>query len=309
MNQILSIDNNTGKSKNKVKKNKNNGPIEITKIIKFFSISMIIFGVFFIGTGSYSMYKESQNSKVPTKPTISVETLTENSIKLKVTHDKEINKLTYKWNDEDETQILGNGRKSIEEQIQIPTGTNTLNIYAIDVNGQEVTYKKSYTLEGDITINEFEINGNNIKITATGVNELSYMTYRWDEEEETKVNINHTSLEQEIEVPKGLHKLTVVVVDNKNTTQTKSKDINGVTKPNLEVTTDGSENFIIKASSEEGLEKVEFIIDETEKNMLNLDGKTELDYSSPLHNGENKLEVTVYDKNGVKSTFKAKLTK
>lgn len=309
MNQILSIDNNTGKSKNKVKKNKNNGPIEITKIIKFFSISMIIFGVFFIGTGSYSMYKESQNSKVPTKPTISVETLTENSIKLKVTHDKEINKLTYKWNDEDETQILGNGRKSIEEQIQIPTGTNTLNIYAIDVNGQEVTYKKSYTLEGDITINEFEINGNNIKITATGVNELSYMTYRWDEEEETKVNINHTSLEQEIEVPKGLHKLTVVVVDNKNTTQTKSKDINGVTKPNLEVTTDGSENFIIKASSEEGLEKVEFIIDETEKNMLNLDGKTELDYSSPLHNGENKLEVTVYDKNGVTSTFKAKLTK
>lgn len=310
MNQILSVDNNSSRpKKEKIKKTKNRGPIEITSIVKFFSIALIIFGVFFIGTGSYSMYKESQNSKVPTKPTISVETLTESSMKLKVTQDKAIEKLTYRWNDEDETQISGNGRKTIEEQIQIPTGTNTLSVYAVDINGQEVTYTKEYTLQGDITIEEFEVTGSNIKITATGVNELSYMTYRWDEEEETRIDINNTTIEQEIEAPKGLHKLTVVVVDKNNNTETKSKDINGVTKPNLEVTTDGSANFIINASSEQGLKRVEFIINETEKFKLDLDGRTELNYSYPLHDGENKLEVTVYDQNDVTATFKAKLTK
>ena len=42
---------------------------------------------------------------------------------------------------------------------------------------------------------------------------------------------------------------------------------------------------------------------------LNLDGRTELDYSYPLHDGENKIEVTVYNQNDVSSNFKAKLTK
>ena len=191
-----------------------------------------------------------------------------------------------------------------EETLKIPAGENTINIYAVDINGQESKLSKTYTIEGDISI-EFEPEGNNIKITAEGKEELSYMTYRWDDEEETKIEINAMQTEQTVEIPKGLHTLTVIFVDINNNTQTKKQEVKGVTKPKLEVTTDGSDNFLIKASDEEGIKRVEFIINETDKNMLNLDKvlpleeRKEFEYAYPLHDGENKLEVRVYNESDV----------
>lgn len=305
MNQILSIDNTPKKEK---RKNRNSsGPIEINNILKFFSISILVFGIFMIGTGSYSMYQDSKASSL-TKPPIFVEETSETELTLRIQHDKALSKITYNWNNEEEKTIESNGKKNIEQKIEIPTGTNILNIYASDVNGQETRYQREYTLQGEVSI-DFEVVGNNIKIKAEGKNEISYLTYRWDEEEETKIDINNITTEQIIEIPKGLHKLTVIVVDINNNTETKEQEINGVTKPKLEVTTDGSANFIIKASDEQGLKKVEFIINGTEKYRLNLDGRKELEYAYPLHDGENKLEVTVYNQSDVTEKFKAKVTK
>lgn len=314
LNQILSIDN-SKKETSKKKKTKNNRPVEIHSVLKFFAISILIFGIFMIGSGSYSMYKEATKEIGHTKPVIYVEQTTEEEILLKVTHDKTLSKMTYSWNDENATEVPSNGRKEIETRIQIPTGTNTLTVYASDVNGQEIEYKKVYTLEGSININ-IEPEGNKLKITANGEKKLLYMTYRWDEEEETKVEINSNQTEQIIEIPKGLHTLTVIVVDENNKTETKEQEVNGVTKPKLVVTTDGSSNFIIKASDEQGIKRVEFIINETEKYMLDLTRAYEsveerkvFEYSYPLHDGENKLEVTVYNENDITETFKALVRK
>lgn len=314
MNQILSIDN-SQKEKVKKSRNKNRGPIEIHSIVKFFSIAILIFGIFMIGSGSYSMYKEASQEDANTKPVIYVEQPSETEVSLKVTHDKALSKITYSWNDEETTEVPCNGKKEVETQIEIPTGTNTLLVKASDVNGQEIEYKKVYTVEGDIEIN-IEPEGNNLKITANGKNQLLYMTYRWDDEEETKIDINDNQTEQSIEIPKGLHTLTVIVVDENNTTETKEQEVNGVTKPKLEVTTDGSSNFIIKASDDQGLTRVEFIINETEKYMLDLtrayesvEDRKEFEYAYPLHDGENKLEVTVYNENDVSETFKALVNK
>lgn len=313
MNQILSVDN-TKKEKVKNNNMRTRGPIEIQTILKFFAISILIFGVFMIGSGSYSMYKESSKEATNTKPVISAEQTSETEILLKVTHDKALSELTYSWNDEEPTQVSCNGKKGIETKIQIPAGINTLTVYATDVNGQKSEYKKGYSVEEDININ-IEAKGNNIVITANGKNQLSYMTYRWDEEEETKVDINSNQIEETIEIPKGLHTLTVIVVDENNTTQTKEQDVQGVTKPKLDVTTDGT-NFLIKASDEQGITKVEFVINETEKYRLDLtkeyesaEDRKEFEYSYPLHDGENKLEVTVYNESDVTETFKAKFNK
>ena len=54
---------------------------------------------------------------------------------------------------------------------------------------------------------------------------------------------------------------------------------------------------------------MEFIINENEKYMLNLDGRTELDYAYPLHDGENKLEVRVYNVNDISEVSKVLLNK
>lgn len=311
LNQILSVENPKKEKKQKVR---NHGTIEINKILKFFSIAIFIFGIFIIGSGSYSMYQEAAATKVATKPTIYVEETSETEIILQISHDKAIEKVIYQWNEEEPTQIEGKGKKKVEQKIEIPTGENTLNVYAIDVNGQEITYQKKYTLLGDININ-LEANGNNIKIIVEGKEELSYMTYRWDEEDEQTIEINNIQTEQTIEIPKGLHTLTVIVVDRNHKTQTKKQEIKGVTKPKLEVSTDGADNFIIKASDEEGIKRVEFIINETERNSLDLDKvlpleqRKEFEYAYPLHDGENRLEIRVYNESDVSEVSKVLVRK
>ena len=311
MNQILSVESPKKEKKNKIR---NNGPIELDKILKFFCVAILVFGVFMIGSGSYSMYQNSKITNLSTKPTIKINETSATEITIQVTHNKELSKLTYNWNDEENIEIECAGKKKVEETVQIPAGDNTINIYAIDINGQESNLTKTYTIEGDISI-ELKPEGNSIKITAEGKEQLSYMTYRWDDEEETKIDINAMQTEQTVEIPKGLHTLKVIFVDINNNTQTKKLEVKGVTKPKLEVTTDGAENFIIKASDEEGIKRVEFIINETEKYLLNLDEvlsleeRKEFEYAYPLHEGENKLEVRVYNESDISEVAKVKLTK
>lgn len=312
MNQILSVDN-TKNQKMKKNKIRNSAPLEINIILKFFSIVLLIFGIFLIGTGSYSMYKESAQKITNTKPVIYVEQTTETDVLLRVTHDKAIDKVYYYWNEEEPTQVQVNGRKQVETPIQLPTGTNTLNVYASDANGQEIEYKKVYTVKGDINI-DITAEGNNIKVAVDGKEQLLYMTYRWDEEEETKVDINDISKEQIIEIPKGLHTLTVIVVDENNKTETKKQEVNGVTKPKLNVTTDGSSNFIITASDDQGIKKVEFIVNGTKyildlARVYDLEDRKEFEYAYGLVEGRNDIEVTVYNENDVSETFKGFVNK
>lgn len=308
LNQILSTEN-YNKEKEKKTKMKNNTPIGIHTILKFFSIAILIFGICLIGTGSYSMYKESTKKVAKTKPVIYVEQASDTEILLKVTHDKELATITYDWNEEGAMQIPTNGKKEIETTIEIPTGTNRLKVHASDRNGEEIEYEKVYTVESDININ-IEPEGNNLKVTANGINELQYMTYRWDDEEEIKVDIEGNQIEETIEIPKGLHKLTVIVVDRNNKTETKEQEVNGVTKPKLEVTVDdNSENLIIKASDEQGIKKIEFVINEQNyrldlESQLAPEERKEFEYSYPLQDGENKIEVTVYNDSDVTEVVK-----
>ncbi len=315
LNQILSVNNNNVNKKVKGNKTRNSGPVEINSILKFFSIAILIFGVFMICSVSYSMYKETTQEAEKVKPVIYVEQTEDAELLLKITHSKPLAKIQYNWNGEEETEVQTNGQKEVETRIEIPTGTNTFTVHASDENGQQIEYKKVYTVEGDINI-EFEPEGNNLKIMADGKNELLYMTYRWDEEEETKVDINSNETEQVIEIPKGLHTLTVIVVDENNKTETKEQEVNGVTKPKVEITTDGANNFIIKASDEQGIKKVEFIINGTEKYMLDLtrayesiEDRKQFEYAYPLHDGRNDIEVIVYNESDAKENFKAFVNK
>ena len=314
LNQILSVDNS---KKEKVKRNnmRTRGPIEIHSILKFFAISILIFGVFMIGSGSYPMYKESSKAASNKKPVIDVQQTSETELLLKVTHDKALSELIYSWNDEEPTQVSCNGKKEIETKIEIPAGRNNLRVYATDANGQNSEYTKEYSVEEDINV-RVEKEKNNIRITANGKNQLQYMTHRWDEGEETRVEINSDHIEEVIEAPKGLHILTVIVVDINNTTQTVEQEVEGVTKPKLEVTTDGSNNFVIKTSDEYGITRIEFIKNETEKNYLDLtrafesvEDRKEYQYSYPLSDGENKLEITVYNEKGASETARVFVNK
>ena len=314
MNQILSVDNsNIKKGKTNKYKQRNKGPIEIHTILKFFVISILIFGICIIGSGSYSMYKEATKEENNTKPVIYVENIAETEILLKVTHDKPLAKVSYDWNDETEISLPCNNNQEVETTIELPTGVNTLKVKATDINGQQIEYTQVYLIEEPININ-IEPDGNNLKITANGKNILQYMTYRWDEEEETKIEINVNESEQIVEIPKGLHVLTVIVVDENNKTETKEQEVNGVTKPKVEVVETDDGKFTIKASDEQGIKKIEFKINE-KKYTLNLDQVLELEerkefeYTYELNDGENKIEVIAYNESDVEQSLTTEITK
>ena len=297
MNQILATSEATAKKKR-------SGPADIKTVVKVFAIVMIIFGVFMIGTGSYAIYKdnESKNSEV-TKPTITETQKDEKTVLVSVAHDKAIDRIEYKWNDGEVQTITGNGRRNIEIEVEIPGGTNTLTERAIDVNGQEISTDIDYTAEDIINLT---VSGNKLKITAENETEISYMTYRWDEEEEQKIDINSTTVDQEIDIPMGEHNLTVILVDINNETITKEQKVKGVTKPVIEIGADeAKENYLVTITDETGLDKVEVTLRGETKTVTVEDNATEVKYRFPLiENDENMLEITAYNVDGIASDTK-----
>ena len=301
MNQILATSNTNTKKKG--------GPADIKTIVRVFAIVMIIFGMCMIGTGSYAIYKDSESKTEITKPVITESLKDDTTVLLTVTHDKAIDKIEYRWNDGEVQTITGNGRKYIEQEIEIPGGTNTLNVTAIDVDGQEIYTDKEYTTEEVINLS---VSGSKLKIQAENETEISYMTYRWDEEEEQRIDINSTTVDQEIDIPMGEHDLTVILVDVNNETITKEQKVKGVTKPTITVELDETkENYIITITDDTGLEKVDFLIRGEEKTVTVEDGKTELKNKLGLKEGnDNVLEITAYNVDGIASdTKKVKASK
>lgn len=299
MNQILATSNAT---KAKTKKNKGTGPADIKTVVRVFTIIMLIFGIFMIGTGSYAIYKDNEaKNEATTKPVIT-ETLNEDStaIKLSVTHDKAIDRIEYSWNNGEVQTITGNGRRNIEIDIEIPGGTNILNVKAIDVQGQEISTDKEYTTEDIINLS---VSGSKLKITAENETEIAYMTYRWDEDEEQRIDINATTVDQEIDIPMGEHNLTVILVDVNNETITKEQKVKGVTKPTIDIgIDDAQEYYLITISDETGLERVEFTIRGEQKTVTVENGETELKYKLKLNDrDENRLEITAYNVDGIAS--------
>ena len=299
MNQILATSNAT---KAKPKKNRGAGPADIKTVVRVFAIIMLIFGIFMIGTGSYAIYKDNEaKNEATTKPVIT-ETLNEDStaIKLSVTHDKAIDRIEYSWNNGEVQTITGNGRRNIEIDIEIPGGTNILNVKAIDVQGQEISTDKEYTTEDIINLS---VSGSKLKITAENETEIAYMTYRWDEDEEQRIDINATTVDQEIDIPMGEHNLTVILVDVNNETITKEQKVKGVTKPTIDIgVDDAQEYYLITISDETGLERVEFTIRGEQKTVTVENGETELKYKLKLNDGdENRLEITAYNVDGIAS--------
>ena len=307
MNQILATSTPTAK---KTKTKRSSGPADIRKVVKVFAITMMIFGVFMIGTGSYAIYKDNENKNAEiTKPVIT-ESLNEDStaVILTVTHDKAIDRIEYSWNDGEVQTITGNGRKYIEQEIEIPGGTNNLNVKAVDVQGQEISTDKEYTAEEIINL---AISGSKLKITAENETQIAYMTYRWDEEEEQRIDINATTVDQEIDIPMGEHNLTVILVDINNETITKEQKVKGVTKPNIEIRLDeAKENYLITITDDTGIQKIDVII-RGEERTIESNGEKELKYKIGLNEGnENRLEITAYNADGIASdTMKVRAAK
>ena len=114
----------------------------------------------------------------------------------------------------------------------------------------------------------------------------------------------------------GQHTLTVSIVDVNNTMETKKQEVKGVTRPTVEVTTDGSSNFIIKASDESGIQRIEFVLNDgtpgvvyCDKAIPDVEQRKQIEIPYPIQDGENRLEITVFNEDGVSTTKKVMVNK
>jgi len=314
MNQILSVED-INKSNEKKRNKKANGSTaaDIKKVVRFFSLCILIFGMTFIGQGSYAIYKNmnsNENIVSGSKgqlPTIDIRK-DGNDVIISASHTKEISKLLYNWNNTQDIEIEGNGTNYIEERIELPVGNNILNIRVTDIEGNENSYQKEYITDAtkpQISIQPID-GTNKIRIISKDNIALSYITYRWNEEEETKIEAKETSkaqIEIEIDIPRGYNKLIVVSVNTNNISETKEQEINATTKPKVSITQDG-QYLVIKGTDDEAMKKIEYTLN-GKQYLIDYSSvrSTVIEYRQEMTPGENRISLKAYNFYDVEESF------
>lgn len=298
MNQILSVEN----KKNKKPKS------SIHSILIVFAIILIIFGIGLTSTGAYSYYRGLSNGldksivlEGSTKPVITTERENASTINIVVTHDKGIVSVTYKINEEQPVEIDGENKMEVKQELELPIGNSKVTIIAKDINGISSSYEGNYEVEDKPSITLEQVDGK-IKATIESKNNIDYVIYYWDEDEANakKGTINKTKTEPLIEVLEGTHTLNIIAVDVNGNQTKKSQKIIGDNKPNIDIKTNGKV-FRIIATDDEGVSKIEYTLNSGE---MQTEEINEVEYTKDLQleNGNNKLTVTVYNKNGLSAT-------
>lgn len=249
--------------------NKNSGTMEIKKVIRIFVIGILIFGIACLAEGGYGIAKtiQEESNKI-VDPEVSIQQI-ENIIQLEIKHKRAIDKIVYNWNNEEEVTLQGRGKKQITEQISMPEGENTLTIRIIDSKGHEVSYNNTYFMENiDKTKPEIEllVEDAKVKIVAKDETALEYISYYWNEEDETKLEAREESpkqIEEKISILKGENVLTVIAVDVEGNETKVEQTYIGATKPTIEVFEEEG-YIVIKVKDENEIKRIEYTYNETE---------------------------------------------
>ena len=294
--------------------NNSNKPEGTDKIVRVFAILIMIFAIALIAVVGYGMFRNNEEEKTTgqevSKANIKTSVDGDKAI-IEVTHDKDIKKLIYSWNSGTERVIKGEG-KTLTEIIDIPAGTNTLEITVVDVDDGETTYNKEFSSESglDIINPVIELSvteDKKLRIVATDETAMDFITYRWNQDEEETIYAEEGSKEitADIEIMKGENNFTVVAVDTSTNTAQEYKSFKGLTKPEIKVTLseDGSE-INIRATHENGIKDVKFNFNNSEYNVdIGDETPTEIEFNQGLETGYNRIIVTVTSVDDTETVF------
>lgn len=311
MNQILYMG---GKKNSKGK----GGPLELSTAGMLFAILIIIFGIILTGQGIFAMFSGSEGNEIESSiPSLLIEQ-SGTTVTLNIKHDKAIDKIMYSWNGEPETVLQGRGRNIIEEDIIATVGINELNITIIDIFGKEATYSKDIEiLSADAIPPEIEllVDGSKIKISVKDETELDYISYFWNYEDDTIINVREESpklIEERIDILKGENTLNIVAVDKAGNMTEKQQKYIGSTKPVVEIVKDGN-TAKVTVRHNQNIQKIEYNINGT---LYSTDaantgaslGVKEYIYNFPLQQGENSINVKAYNTESLYEEVTQKIT-
>lgn len=300
MNQILVMEN------KKKKRNRNSGPAEIENILKFFAIALIVFGVLFIGHGSYAIYKDAKGKDKKNLPTLTMERVNDEVI-IKATSSIKIKNLIYSWNTDEETKIPVDGT-FIEENVMLLNENSTLNVKIEDEKGRTVKYQKEFIIDGlDITKPTIEIQeqGSNgtIKITATDETKMKYISYSINGSDE--IQIDKSDAEDKImnyilKLQKGENKLTVTAVDSSGNFETIEKTIivSGKTTMNLKIE---NGKLVVTAEDPDGIKDIEINLNGVTKSVKDINQKS-IKATLNIVEGTNNIRIKITNVNSLITT-------
>ena len=301
MNQILATEN---KEKKKKKRKSTQDPMGINGIVRFFAITIMIFGIVLVGESSYAVYKNIDDRRPANIPTVVVGRVNDKII-MRIEHNEVISKITYSWNN-GESNVIPVGSTSTQEEITLLGYDSTLNLTVEDVNGKQVSYQKTFFLNGiDITkptINLSTEDGNNIMtITASDETAMAYLSYQWEGEEPVEVeaqNENQTEIVAEVNLSPGSKKIKVIAEDkNGNVEQLEKEIVTTTAIPKILILQSESEIYI-QVSDEDGIQDViinlngqEFPVEDLNLNEVQLGPLA-------LREGNNTISVEVTNVSG-----------
>ena len=276
---------------------------DISKIIKIFCISIILFGLILIGESTYAIIQNS-GEKIIDNVEITADRMGKET-KITVTSEQyPIKEFTYKWNDGEPVTVEGNGTLSLETVIQIPNGNNILRMTVTDNFGNKKNFHKQYLYDSsDVnkpTI-EIAISGTKLNIKANDDTEMDYITYSWNDDEAVRVEKedNPKEINTNIDVPSGQNKLSIIAVDKEGNRETRTENIIGDTKPTFTLSKDGLK-IILNAKDDEGISKVSMTVDgETRDSGETPINQKEISVAWEVTSGTHTISVTVVNVNGL----------
>ena len=270
--------------------NKNNGPVAVKSVIKFFAIVIIIFGIILIGEGTYSMYKGIVANSGNNIPTVYMNRVND-TVVIKAENNIEIAKLIYSWNKGEETVLLPNN-KAVEEVVLLPNENSILNVTIVDIKGKETKFMQQWNIEGmEIATDD---SSRKITIIARDETQIDYLIYKWNNEAETRVNgteRNKLEIQKTIDMKLGENKLTVTAVDKNGNTNTLEKTIIISSKPTIAVKQSNSKIHIV-INDEVSIKTVSININ-GQVYAGEYEAKKQLKLNVPLKQGNNTVSITV----------------
>lgn len=284
------------------------------KIVLFFAVSIIVFGIIFLWQGIYGVYIYNQNKITQQqleseKTKIELSQTTDGNALIIVESKTAISELIYYWNSEASRTISQNGRTTIQERITLPVGENTLTVKTIDSNGEETVKQKVFKLQVDKPIITFPSQvGNNLKILVESKVEIEYVTYKWNNDPEQKIDMltfqDKKRFEKEIPILMDQNTIHVTAVDVYGNKSEKSLELKGVQieiKPMIQ-----GENIFFEVTSNEAIIKVEYTFN-GETNIISkeqieqLGQSNKVSYRLKIQDGWNYLKIQATTESNVTS--------
>lgn len=280
---------------------------DINKIIKFFAIVILIFGVCLVGNGVFGIKENSNKNKqiAITEPIITA-TRDGDYITVVVKHDKAISQITYRWDEKDAEVVQGNGQEEIHiNKIGVSNGEHTLYVTATDGNGVTSVFEEKYTSDNGVDTTEPTINiqtGSPIVITAEDDVALSYITISIEGQDEIRVNAGENGgdpkkIVYEMNVDADSTAFVVSAVDRSNN-EAVQNNTNVYVRPKIVFAAkEDYSQVYVTTSSEFGIKRVEYTLNGGEvvgKDFDESEIQKEITFVINTVEGENEIVVRSY---------------